>query len=42
MAKRPLTQRRASSRAHEPCPICKKRLHGAKGLKKHMKEVHNG
>ena len=35
------TQKRADSRAHEPCPVCGKRLHGAKGLKVHMKEVHN-
>lgn len=40
--KSPRSKKRASSRAHEPCPICKKKLHGAKGLKKHMLEVHRG
>jgi len=38
--KPPRTTKRASSRAHTPCPHCKKKLHGDKGLKAHLKEVH--
>ncbi len=37
---KPRTQRRASSRAHTPCPICNKQLHVEKGLKQHLKEAH--
>lgn len=32
--------RRASSRAYEPCPHCGKRLHGVKGLKQHLRQMH--
>lgn len=38
--KPPRTQKRASSRAHTPCPHCAKKLHGDKGLKAHIKEAH--
>lgn len=40
MAKPIRKGRRASSRAHTECPHCKKKLHGDKGLKAHIKEVH--
>lgn len=42
MAKLPRTRKRASSRAHTPCPRCGKKLHGAKGLKAHLREAHHG
>ena len=31
---------RSRSGAHEPCPTCGKKLRGAKGLKKHLADVH--
>lgn len=39
--KPPRTKKRASSRAHTQCPQCLKKLHGDKGLKRHLKEVHH-
>lgn len=40
MAKPIRKGRRASSRAHTACPVCTKKLHGEKGLKQHLAEVH--
>lgn len=40
MMKPPRTKKRASSRAHAPCPHCGKKLNGEKGLKAHIKESH--
>lgn len=34
------TATRSSSRAHQGCPICKKRLAGVKGALSHLAEVH--
>lgn len=34
------TQKRASSRAHETCAHCGKRLNGSKGLKMHLEQAH--
>ncbi len=34
------THKRSASRAHHPCPICAKRLAGAKGLIAHLAERH--
>ena len=42
MAKPTRKGRRASSRAHTPCPHCGKKLHGDKGLNAHLKEQHHG
>lgn len=38
--KKPRTQTRASSRAHTTCPHYRKKLHGEKGLKAHLKQAH--
>ena len=34
------TTKRASSRAHEKCPHCGKRLNGTKGLAMHLAQAH--
>jgi hypothetical protein len=31
---------RASSRAHTSCPHCQFKVHGERGLKMHLKQVH--
>ncbi len=31
---------RADSRAHTQCPVCKRKQHGARGLKMHLVQVH--
>lgn len=38
----PRSQKRSRSGAHESCPHCGKKLRGAKGLKKHVADVHGG
>lgn len=37
---KPCTSKRSSSRAHEKCPHCSKRLSGARGLKMHIAQAH--
>lgn len=37
---KPRTTKRASSRAHEKCPHCGKRLNGGRGLQMHVEQVH--
>lgn len=34
------TQKRSRSGAHHPCPICAKKLRTAKGVERHVAEVH--
>jgi len=36
------TSKRSRSGAHEECPHCGKKLRGAKGMKKHVADVHGG
>jgi uncharacterized C2H2 Zn-finger protein len=38
----PRTNKRSRSGAQEECPHCQKKLRGAKGLKKHVADVHGG
>ncbi len=33
---------RVDSRAHTPCPLCDKKVHGARGLKMHLAQMHDG
>ncbi len=40
MTKKSRTDKRSKSGAQTECPICKKMLRGAKGVKMHMDERH--
>ncbi len=42
MTKKSRTEKRSRSGAQTECPICKKMLRGAKGMKMHMDERHAG